>query len=277
MKDKILIFYIDPSNKRYIESYYKDSPYLNNLIFIKNTDLYIELEDKIIVKVRGEELDLNTVKAAYFTNTIYQQFFITKLLELYGIVCVPSFKAINTTSNKLIQGTCFILNDINIPKSIYSRDTSTIIPSLPLVKKPISGSLGNGIKVITDEKDVVEGGVFYQKIIETEDPKYDLRLIVSKNDGFICSEKRTAINGSFVTNISQKNKGEAYNPTPEEIELSLKALDSIPDMFYGGVDLMKDIDGKYYVLEINSCPGNKIIGLTGINFYGKVIDYLISL
>ena len=77
---------------------------------------------------------------------------------------------------------------------------------------------------------------------------------------FHAAMKRYALAGDFRANASLSGRCEFYTPTSEQIELAesaavaVGAVDSIV-----GVDIMTDLDGNSYVIEVNSNPGTTYI------------------
>ena len=71
--------------------------------------------------------------------------------------------------------------------------------------------------------------------------------------------------------------GEKIEPDEETKQFAIDCCEAIPGLNFAGVDVMKvkhgDEEIKYFI-EINSNPGERIIDITGINFYEGLLDYV---
>lgn len=90
--------------------------------------------------------------------------------------------------------------------------------------------------------------------------------------------KRIAKPGSFLTNFSAGGIVEKY-AIEKDIEAT-KIAESISKdllMEYGGIDLMKDKNGRWLILEFNRpCQFEGFEKATKINVAGKIIDFLLK-
>jgi len=75
------------------------------------------------------------------------------------------------------------------------------------------------------------------------------------------------------SNISREGTGKKITADSETRELCIKAVAAINGLNFAGVDVMKDTDGKPFVIEINSNPGTGIIGITGYNHFKDLVKY----
>lgn len=142
-----------------------------------------------------------------------------------------------------------------------------------IVVKPLFGSQGNGIRLVTDdtelpgEEDV--GSVYYaQRYLRGEDASRfeDWRVLVSRGRVLAAMAR---VGETWITNIHQGASAVALDTSsPDMLELdglALAATEAI-GAAYAGVDLIRDEDGQLLVLEINSNPAWKgLQSVTDIN------------
>jgi tetrahydromethanopterin:alpha-L-glutamate ligase len=95
-------------------------------------------------------------------------------------------------------------------------------------------------------------GVYYlQRYIKPEGDAFrDHRVFVCEGEIVAAMTRRGA---SWITNIKQGGAPEPLRPDREMAELSLRAAAAV-GANYAGVDLMRDGDGRLWVLEVNSMP-----------------------
>jgi len=103
----------------------------------------------------------------------------------------------------------------------------------------------------------------------------DLRIIVI-GDRAIGAMKRTAKEGMHITNYSAGGEVSSYDLSGEIEELALKAT-QVFDLEYAGVDLMKNQDGEWCVLEVNrSCQFRGFEKATAMNVASEILCHLTS-
>ena len=134
-----------------------------------------------------------------------------------------------------------------------------------VVVKPIFGSQGKNLQLITKPDDIADftvyNNIYYlQRFVENGmDTAHDWRLFVL-GDRVIAAMRREG--NDWISNVA--NGGKCY-PAVLDDQFSVKAKEAIKavDMAYGGVDIMCDPDGKLWVTEVNSIPAWK--GLQSVN------------
>ena len=198
------------------------------------------------------------------------------LSENMGVNCSHTPDFIQTASNQLITLQKLSAAKIPIPETrfISGGDGLTLAAQelkLPLIVKTTVGSQGTGVFKITDEESLMwcfrafqgtQTEIILQKTIVTakdSEDANDIRLWCIGGK-FHAAMKRYALAGDFRANASLSGRCEFYTPTSEQIELAesaavaVGAVDSIV-----GVDIMTDLDGNSYVIEVNSNPGTTYI------------------
>ncbi|MBE9532518.1 MAG: RimK family alpha-L-glutamate ligase [Proteobacteria bacterium] len=137
-----------------------------------------------------------------------------------------------------------------------------------LVIKPLFGCMGKGIEKINsiEQFDALQavGDAFYmQEYIAPFDKKHwqDWRLMVV--DGQVCAAMSRR-SQHWITNFAQGADCFATTLTLEMEQLAIEATQAV-QADYAGVDLIRQQDGSYTVLEVNSVPAWKgLYQATGI-------------
>ena len=154
----------------------------------------------------------------------------------------------------------------------------------PFISKDTTGSCGNNVFKIKNDKDLDEfiankyaGNIkiktfLFQKFLVSGE---DLRVIVLGGK-IMGAMKRIAQSGQYLTNYSQGGQVEKYDIetdlNAQEIALSVAKLFKLD---YCGVDLMRDNNGNWVVLEVNrACQFEGFEKSTGINVAGNIAEYL---
>lgn len=224
---------------------------------------------------------------------------IRHLTKNIGVFCTSSYDGITNASKKFITHQIISAAGCRTPKTVMFSSPKDFKFLTDLV-----GGIGNGKKVVFKLSSGGSGGIgtiiqdselaastmlqtFYkkkiglllQKFIETakkDENKADKRLIVVHGK-VVCAIKRYSVKGDFRANLSGDGYGESYDWTPEEEALAVKASKAINLDGFCGVDIATDINtGLNYVIELNSCPGVKTIGLTKHNFFLDVVQMVID-
>lgn len=143
------------------------------------------------------------------------------------------------------------------------------------VLKPLFGSQGKGLRRLRKAAEVPAKarchGVYYlQRFIRPSARVWqDWRVFVVGGRA-ITSMRRCG--RRWITNVAQ---GAECHPSRLEEELARTAERAVRalDMHYAGVDLMRDADGGWIVLEVNSVPAWKgLQGVCGINIAQSLVD-----
>lgn len=132
-------------------------------------------------------------------------------------------------------------------------------PTGPLVLKPLFGSQGKGLLLVTSEADLPSpeavGGIYYlQRYLPPGAQGFrDHRL-------FVCGGKVVAAmtrqSDTWITNVRLGGTPLELSPDAELVDLAVRAAACV-GAAYAGVDVLQDRHGRYWVLEVNSMPGWK--------------------
>jgi tetrahydromethanopterin:alpha-L-glutamate ligase len=147
-----------------------------------------------------------------------------------------------------------------------------------LVIKPLFGSQGEGVRLVESDKlplpmDAFVDGVFYlQKFINTGHYKHDYRVFVVGNQA-VAAMRRSG--EGWLHNVAQGAQCQASGE-PDVLDLAIKAAQAI-DIAYCGVDIIRDADGKLWVLEVNSIPAWRgLQSATAVNVAQVLVDDFLS-
>lgn len=125
-----------------------------------------------------------------------------------------------------------------------------------LVSKPLFGAQGRGLRRIAQAEDLPEpetvAGVYYlQRYIRPAGEGFhDYRVFVCGGEVLAAMTRRGA---GWITNIKQGATPEPLTPDREMAEVALRAAQAV-GAAYAGVDLLRDGEGRLWVLEVNSMP-----------------------
>lgn len=129
-----------------------------------------------------------------------------------------------------------------------------------MVLKPLFGSQGNGVRRIAPDAPLppaeAVGGVYYlQEYQRGPDAERfeDWRVLVSRGRVLAAMTRRGR---TWITNVHQGAEPAPHEPDAEMSDLALRAAAAV-GADYAGVDLIRGLDGRLGVLEINSNPAWK--------------------
>ncbi|RKZ89087.1 MAG: RimK family alpha-L-glutamate ligase [Gammaproteobacteria bacterium] len=193
---------------------------------------------------------------------------------------VPVFNpasAIEHTVDKARTSLRLHLARLNTPKtwacenSILARKIAAqqFYKDIALVIKPLFGCQGKGIEKITnlDQFDAIKpvGNTFYMQeyIAPFEQELWqDWRLMVIDSQVCAAMSRRSQ---HWITNFAQGADCFTTTVTSEMEQLAIDATRAV-QADYAGVDLIRNQDGSYTILEVNSVPAWKgLYQATGIN------------
>lgn len=184
--------------------------------------------------------------------------------------------------NKLSLAVTLSTEGIDVPRSMFSQG----IPDRSLVEglgekvvvKPLNLSNGRGVELYnTKSLNVADREQLYQEYIDcgAEDERW---LVV--NGEIVCAMRRKAIDpDEFRSNIAQGGMGIEIDITDGMRQLTKKIYDLFPGAVYYGMDVFRIKDGegdKFVVNELNYIPGERIIDVTGHNYYDDIYNYIKS-
>ena len=181
-----------------------------------------------------------------------------------GIPVVNPARAIEICTDK--SATSFALERAGLatPASwtLQSREAALAVAERetkagPLVLKPLFGSQGRGLRLISRAQDLppaaeVAGVYYLQRFAGVDRGGYrDMRLLVSRGRVLAAMTRHSS---HWITNIKQGATPALANSDGRTRELAVNAA-ACTGALIAGVDVIEDADGAPMVLEVNSMPG----------------------
>jgi RimK family alpha-L-glutamate ligase len=126
----------------------------------------------------------------------------------------------------------------------------------PLVMKPLFGSQGKGIAMVSSQEELpaaesVDQMYYMQDYVPPRDNVFEDWRVLATRHRVIAAMTRHG--NSWVTNIYQGGKARAHSPDAEMTRISMAAMKAV-DADYAGIDLIRTREGTLQVLEVNSNP-----------------------
>lgn len=125
-----------------------------------------------------------------------------------------------------------------------------------MVQKPLFGNCGRGLKLIDSghyelDTDMINGVYYLQRFIDQDDHNgRDWRVFVINQRAIAAMER---ISDHWVTNRARGGECLPAVLTPQLRQLA-EAAARATGILYGGVDIIRDKQGRYLALEVNSVP-----------------------
>ncbi|AKH19260.1 ATP-grasp domain-containing protein [Sedimenticola thiotaurini] len=170
----------------------------------------------------------------------------------------------------------WICTDRQMTESVVQREAAA---GHALICKPLFGSQGQGIVRVTDCADLPEADAMHhvwylQRFIpQTDQLACDWRVFVIS--GVAVAAMRRSTSG-WLANVAQGGTCQAALPEGELKQLAEQAVACL-DMDYAGVDLMRDVQGNWWVIEINSVPAWRgLQRVTAVNIADALADDLLA-
>lgn len=187
-------------------------------------------------------------------------------LEMLGVRVYNTGKAIERTVDKAMTSFLLKLNAVPTPDTwvCESREQAQAMlkqlhqQGREIVLKPLFGSQGQGIRLIKQGEPLpvpmerhVDGVYYLQAFVDSgQHAWHDYRV-------FIIAGKAVATmvrhGNTWVNNVAQGGRCEAVQEAGEVANIAEAAAAAV-NIDYCGVDVIQSIDGKLYVLEVNSIP-----------------------
>ncbi|MDO8962822.1 MAG: RimK family alpha-L-glutamate ligase [Methylophilus sp.] len=209
------------------------------------------------------------------------------ILKMQGMYIYNDAKAIERTVDKGM--TSFLLKQHGIPtpatwvcesrQQAHAIIQSQLQHQSALVIKPLFGSQGQGVRLIERQdayplpRDLFVDGVYYlQEKIETGKHNYDYRVFVINNQAVATMQRSGE---GWLHNVARGARCKWVEDTAiaQLAESAAKAL----NIDYCGVDIICDVDGKLWVLEVNSIPAWRgLQSVCSANIAQLLVDDLIQ-
>ena len=178
-----------------------------------------------------------------------------------GVLVWNDARAIERCVDKSM--TSFLLARAGVPTlpawAVESRDEACAIVARergPLVLKPLFGSQGRGLRLVTSPADLpgadaVRGVYYLQRFAGGDGDGFrDFRLLVSRGRIVAAMARHSP---HWITNVKQGGRPVAVAATAQMADLAVAAAAAVGASF-AGVDIIAGGDGALTVLEVNSMP-----------------------
>ncbi len=229
--------------------------------------------------------DIDAVISRIGNNLAYGCSVLQHFRDNLSIFTTQSPNGLITASDKLLSLQKISAKKIKVPKTVISDNgvhaewSVEQIDGLPAVAKMLHGS--QGIGVIPLESKLQTNAMlesFYknknklllQQYIDGDSK--DIRAIVIDNK-VITAMERTAPKDDIRANISLGGSGKKITLSKEDKDICVRSANAC-GLTVAGVDLMKDKNGKTYVIEVNGNYGYKIEEITGDDISTPLIEYV---
>ena len=185
-------------------------------------------------------------------------------LKLSGVVVYNDAVSIERTVDKGM--TSFLLIQSRIPappvwvcenaEAAHNVIHEQLEKGRSIVQKPLFGNCGRGLQLIDSgeyqlDTDLINGVYYLQQFIDQDDHNgRDWRVFVINHQAVAAMER---ISEHWVTNRARGGKCLPAVLTPALRRLA-EAASKATGILYGGVDIIRDTQGEYLVLEVNSVP-----------------------
>jgi RimK family alpha-L-glutamate ligase len=128
-----------------------------------------------------------------------------------------------------------------------------------VISKPLFGSQGEGIRRLEKMTDLLwltgSQGVYYlQRFVECDGLGYSDHRVFVINGKAVAAMRRKGL--SWLNNVARGAVCEEIVLDPVMAELAVQAAQAL-SMSYAGVDIIRDKEGRYQVIEANSIPAWK--------------------
>ena len=203
-------------------------------------------------------------------------------LELLGVPVWNSARAVERCVDKSATGFLLLRAGVPTPDAwvVEGLDAARAVVRAhggsgggTLVAKPLFGAQGRGLCLVEREADLPPaaemGGVYYlqRRVVTAGEGFHDHRLLMV---GGALAGAMTRRSEDWVTNMRRGARAEPLVPDEEMVAVA-KASAAAVGADCAGVDLLRDRDGRLWVLEVNSMPGWRgLQGVVGHRIAGRV-------
>lgn len=211
-------------------------------------------------------------------------------LHALKLMKVPVYNDGHAVERSVDKGmTSFLLQNAGLPTPLTwvlrDRDEALAIAENELrsghllISKPLFGSQGAGIRRIEKMTDLMwltsSRGVYYlQRFVHCAGEGFsDIRVFVINGLAVAAMRRRGK---SWLNNVARGATCELIEIDNDMAELAIKATATLA-MDYAGVDIIKDKDGRYTVIEVNSIPAWKgLESVCDVNIAQLLADDLVK-
>lgn len=225
--------------------------------------------------------------AAGTTQQIITRLNILHTLKRQGMYIYNNASAIETTVDKSMTSQLLAEHGIATPNTWVCEYRQIAHPLMQqaldhnktLVIKPLFGSQGKGVRLIQTPQqfalpqDLFVDGVYYlQEKIETGVHQHDYRVFVVRGQVLAVMKRKGS---DWLHNVARGARCEACDES-DVAALGLQAANVI-GLDYAGVDIIRDKEGKCWVIEVNSIPAWRgLQSITAFDIAQSLVDDLLQ-
>ncbi len=201
-----------------------------------------------------------------------------------GVPVLNPPRALETCIDKYLTTARLAEAGLPVPRTVCTQTAADAMATFAdlggdLVVKPIFGSEGRGMIRLTDREvawrtfhaiEQTDGVLYLQEFVHH--PGWDVRAFVL-GDRVLAAMKRFG-HGDWRTNVAQGGTTEPCDLGDEPKALALAAARATGALV-AGVDLIRDLAGRWLVLEVNAVPGWKALATAcGVDVAAAVVRFL---
>lgn len=241
---------------------------------ILGADLVLRNVDRVLLRT----IPTGTLEQIVFRMDVLQR------LETLGVPVINPPRAMEAAVDKYLASARFAAAGLPIPPTAaceHRDEAMRVFEALggDVVLKPLFGAEGKGISRINDA-DLAwrafqlleqQGAVIYiQRYIHHAGSDFRAFVLGAR----VLAAVRRRGQNSWRSNVSLGGQAEAVELTPEQQALAIKAARTVGARV-AGVDLLPEMDGRCYVLEVNAIPGWKgLAEATGIDVARALLEFV---
>jgi ribosomal protein S6--L-glutamate ligase len=249
---------------------------------------YIEVDsDKPKVLYEGEDIshEFDVIIPRIMPNLTSYATAILRQFEMLGVYTPAKSIAIVRSRDKFRSIQLLAKSNINIPRTIFSRETAEVDDlisqiNVPMIIKLAKGTQGKGVVIAETRKaaksviqafHVLGTSILLQEYV-AEAEGADIRAFVVGNE-VVASMERRSLADDFRSNLHQGGQGSMVRLTSEQKKIALRAAKAM-GLQICGVDMLNSERGPL-VIEVNANPGIEgIEKVTGRDVADKIIAYV---
>lgn len=242
--------------------------------YVSLTESKIQLETSGL-NIRIPEFE-NSLPDAVFVRgvpggSLPEVVFYLDILHALKLMNIPVYNDGHAIERSVDKGmTSFLLKNAGLPTPLTwvlrNREKaleiaeSQLQQGYKLISKPLFGSQGEGIRRIEKMTDLFwlssSQGIYYlQRFVECAGEGYSDKRVFVINGKVIAAMRRRG-GKSWLNNVARGARCEAIEVDEKLAQLAMKAT-QVLKMDYAGVDIIKDVNGDYSIIEVNSIPAWK--------------------
>lgn len=245
----------------------------------------LEVTTELDSLLAADAVIVRTMPPGSLEQVVYRMDVLLQLQQA-GKIVLNHPRAIECAVDKFLTTSRLAAAGLPVPRTIVCESAEDGLAALvrlggDVVVKPIFGAEGRGIMRISDPDlalrafrvlERLQQVLYLQEFIEH--PGYDLRVLVL--NGEVLGGMRRSNADDFRTNVARNGIATLHQPTAEEANWALQAARTVHACF-AGVDLMYDLAGRCYIVEVNAVPGWRAFErVTSLPVAERVICYLES-